>query len=53
MIYLLLFSKLGLYTALGNHTCSHKQPGSWGHTTLDAATFRSWDIDLLKVLSLV
>ena len=40
--------KFGLYTALGNHTCSHKQPGSYGHTELDAATFAAWDIDLLK-----
>ena len=40
--------KFGLYTALGNHTCSHKQPGSYGHTELDASTFAAWDIDLLK-----
>ena len=39
----------GLYVALGNHTCSHKMPGSYGHIALDAKTLASWDIDLLKV----
>jgi hypothetical protein len=39
----------GLYVALGNHTCSHKMPGSYGHIALDAKTLTGWDVDLLKV----
>jgi alpha-galactosidase len=40
--------KLGIYTAIGTRTCRNF-PGSWAHYAQDAATFDSWNVDLVKV----
>ncbi|MBP2356043.1 alpha-galactosidase [Kribbella aluminosa] len=40
--------KLGIYTSAGTLTCAKTMPGSLGHEDLDARTFASWDVDLLK-----
>lgn len=39
--------KLGIYSDVGNQTCAGF-PGSYGHYELDAQTFASWGVDLLK-----
>ncbi|OXB57170.1 hypothetical protein ASZ78_000571 [Callipepla squamata] len=39
--------KLGIYSDVGNRTCAGF-PGSYGHYELDAQTFASWGVDLLK-----
>ncbi|XP_054852361.1 alpha-galactosidase A [Eublepharis macularius] len=39
--------KLGIYADVGNKTCAGF-PGSYGYYELDAATFASWGVDLLK-----
>uniref|UniRef100_A0A8C9L8G7 Alpha-galactosidase n=1 Tax=Pavo cristatus TaxID=9049 RepID=A0A8C9L8G7_PAVCR len=39
--------KLGIYSDVGNSTCAGF-PGSYGHYELDAQTFASWGVDLLK-----
>ncbi|XP_063169517.1 alpha-galactosidase A [Candoia aspera] len=39
--------KLGIYADIGNRTCAGF-PGSYGHYKLDAETFASWGVDLLK-----
>ena len=41
--------KLGMYAALGNHTCSHKMPGSYGKAEADARLFADWGVDLVKI----
>jgi alpha-galactosidase len=43
--------KAGIYTDIGAHTCfDHPQyEGSFDHEDQDAATFASWDIDLIEV----
>jgi len=40
--------KLGLYADIGTLTCAG-YPGSLHHIYLDAATFASWGVDMLKV----
>eukprot|EP00490_Sorites_sp_Unknown_P013647 CAMPEP_0114695770 /NCGR_PEP_ID=MMETSP0191-20121206/71753_1 /TAXON_ID=126664 /ORGANISM="Sorites sp." /LENGTH=228 /DNA_ID=CAMNT_0001992471 /DNA_START=19 /DNA_END=702 /DNA_ORIENTATION=- len=40
--------KLGLYSDIGTHTCGG-YTGMEGYFELDANTFASWDIDMLKV----
>jgi alpha-galactosidase len=40
--------KFGLYSDAGTHTCA-KRPGSLGYETKDAATYKQWKIDYLKV----
>eukprot|EP01084_Bolivina_argentea_P097417 175116_1 len=40
--------KLGLYNDIGNHSCKGFS-GIGGHYTLDANTFASWDIDMIKI----
>uniref|UniRef100_A0A8C2TGU7 Alpha-galactosidase n=1 Tax=Coturnix japonica TaxID=93934 RepID=A0A8C2TGU7_COTJA len=39
--------KLGIYSDVGSRTCAGF-PGSYGHYELDAQTFASWGVDLLK-----
>uniref|UniRef100_A0A8D2L6B2 Alpha-galactosidase n=2 Tax=Varanus komodoensis TaxID=61221 RepID=A0A8D2L6B2_VARKO len=39
--------KLGIYADVGNKTCAGF-PGTYGHYELDADTFASWGVDLLK-----
>ncbi|NXQ95746.1 AGAL galactosidase, partial [Sagittarius serpentarius] len=39
--------KLGIYSDVGNKTCAGF-PGSYNHYDLDAQTFASWGVDLLK-----
>ncbi|NXW92890.1 AGAL galactosidase, partial [Alopecoenas beccarii] len=39
--------KLGIYSDVGNKTCAGF-PGSYDHYDLDAQTFASWGVDLLK-----
>lgn len=39
--------KLGIYSDVGNRTCAGF-PGSYGYYELDAQTFASWGVDLLK-----
>ncbi|XP_060105948.1 alpha-galactosidase A [Heteronotia binoei] len=39
--------KLGIYADVGNKTCAGF-PGSYGYYELDAKTFASWGVDLLK-----
>ena len=39
--------KFGIYSSNSPNTCGQK-PGSWGHEQLDADTFASWGVDLLK-----
>ncbi|KAJ7310537.1 hypothetical protein JRQ81_007461 [Phrynocephalus forsythii] len=39
--------KLGIYADVGNKTCAGF-PGSYGYYELDAETFASWGVDLLK-----
>ncbi|KAJ7402166.1 Alpha-galactosidase A [Pitangus sulphuratus] len=39
--------KLGIYSDVGEKTCAGF-PGSYGHYELDARTFASWGVDLLK-----
>ncbi|NXA45765.1 AGAL galactosidase, partial [Nothocercus julius] len=39
--------KLGIYSDVGNRTCAGF-PGSYNHYELDAQTFASWGVDLLK-----
>ncbi|PKU33389.1 alpha-galactosidase a [Limosa lapponica baueri] len=39
--------KLGIYSDVGNKTCAGF-PGSYDHYELDAQTFASWGVDLLK-----
>ncbi|XP_048370346.1 alpha-galactosidase A [Sphaerodactylus townsendi] len=39
--------KLGIYADVGNKTCAGF-PGSYGYYELDAQTFASWGVDLLK-----
>ncbi|XP_050166495.1 alpha-galactosidase A isoform X1 [Myiozetetes cayanensis] len=39
--------KLGIYSDVGKKTCAGF-PGSYGHYELDASTFASWGVDLLK-----
>lgn len=39
--------KLGIYSDVGNNTCAGF-PGSYDHYDLDAQTFASWGVDLLK-----
>ena len=39
--------KLGIYSDAGTATCM-AYPASLGHEKVDADTFASWDIDLLK-----
>ncbi|KAJ6663244.1 hypothetical protein lerEdw1_010380 [Lerista edwardsae] len=39
--------KLGIYADVGNKTCAG-YPGSYGYYDLDAQTFASWGVDLLK-----
>jgi alpha-galactosidase len=39
--------KFGLYSSNSPKTCAQR-PGSYGYETLDAATFASWSVDLLK-----
>ncbi|NWQ63988.1 AGAL galactosidase, partial [Neopipo cinnamomea] len=39
--------KLGIYSDVGDKTCAGF-PGSYGHYELDAQTFASWGVDLLK-----
>ena len=39
--------KLGIYGDVGNKTCAGF-PGSYNHYDLDAQTFASWGVDLLK-----
>ena len=43
--------KAGIYTDVGPHTCFDKPQyeGSYNHEDQDAATFASWDIDLIEV----
>ena len=55
----------GMYTALGNETCStggrrvpgnpqaRGVPGSYGHFAQDAATFASWGVDYVKLDSCI
>lgn len=39
---------LGLYAAIGNQTCA-RLPGSYGHYSKDAATFKGWGVTFVKV----
>jgi hypothetical protein len=39
--------KFGLYSSNSPNTCDGR-PGSWGYEELDAATYASWGVDLLK-----
>jgi alpha-galactosidase len=39
--------KLGIYSSAGSHTCAGK-PASQNHETVDAQTWASWGVDLLK-----
>lgn len=39
--------KLGIYSSAGTLTCQ-RRPASLGHETIDAQTWASWGIDLLK-----
>lgn len=39
--------KFGMYSCAGNLTCAG-YPGSFEHEFIDAETFASWDVDLLK-----
>ena len=42
--------KLGVYTDLSGHTCGNGPgTGSKGHYDIDAATFKEWQADYLKV----
>lgn len=44
--------KLGIYTALGAHTCwdrGYGAAGSYGHYQQDADTFASWGVSFVKV----
>lgn len=40
--------KLGIYEDIGNFTCGG-YPGSLGYFKIDADTFASWDVDMLKL----
>ncbi|KRX98561.1 Alpha-N-acetylgalactosaminidase [Trichinella pseudospiralis] len=40
--------KLGIYGDFGTETCA-RYPGSLYHLKLDAETFASWDVDMLKL----
>lgn len=40
--------KLGIYEDIGNYTCGG-YPGSLGYFQMDADTFASWDVDMLKL----
>lgn len=42
--------KAGIYTDVGPHTCfeNPQYEGSYDHENLDAATFASWNIDLIE-----
>jgi alpha-galactosidase len=39
---------MGLYTCVGTQTCHGGRPGSYGKWDIDAATFASWGIDMVK-----
>merc|ERR1719259_618543 len=39
--------KLGIYGDMGTHTCGG-YPGSMGYEKIDADTFASWGVDMLK-----
>ena len=39
--------KLGLYANIGRHTCAG-YPGSHDHFQIDAETFASWGVDMIK-----
>lgn len=39
--------RFGLYSCAGTHTCE-QMPGSYGHESVDAATFAEWGVDYLK-----
>jgi alpha-galactosidase len=41
--------KFGIYTSLGDYTCTGKTPGSLGHEMQDAKTLASWGVDYVKV----